>query len=225
MMGLTTTSASISRALINKPLTPRLYNKTPLKSRQGADMKKILIPLAQGFEEAEFIGIADVCKRAKEAAGKLEVLIASLTDELLVRGANGIGIQADLALKQIDLNSLDAIAMPGGFEGMQNLKNNPLIIETIRKLHSQGKLVAAICASPIVLHHAGVIEGEFTCYPGCESGIPATRLNQAVVKRGNVITSAGPATAILFGLEIVRCLCGQSVYENLYDGLLLPLTK
>lgn len=181
-------------------------------------MKKVLIPLAQGFEEAEFIGTADVLRRAG-----VDVIVASLGSDLLVKGANGFVIKADANLDNIDSKSLDAIALPGGYEGMQNLSNSDAVISIVQDLHKNGKIVAAICASPIVLNKAGVISGEFTCYPGCESGISGTRVNKAVVVNGNVVTSAGPATAILFGLELAKILCGESVYKSLYEGLQVPL--
>lgn len=182
--------------------------------------KNVLIPLAQGFEEAEFIGIADVLKRAG-----LHVIIAGLEGATLVRGANDISVQAEVALKDVKTESLDAICLPGGFEGMQNLSNNEKILQIIRDLYAKGKLVAAICASPIVLSKAGVIKGDFTCYPGCETGIAGNRLNKAVVVNGNVITSAGPATAILFGLQVVKELCGNETYNALYEGLQMPLAR
>ncbi|MCW1360601.1 DJ-1 family glyoxalase III [Campylobacter sp. CCS1377] len=187
--------------------------------------KKILIPLAQGFEEAEFIGIADVLKRAGEMDKNLEVIIAALNQELLVKGANGIVIKADCSLEAIEAKELDAIALAGGFEGMNNLKNNSQILNIIKKLHADEKIVAAICASPIVLNTAGVLEGNFTCYPGCEAGLKGTRLNKAVVVNKNIITAAGPATAILFGLELAKILCGEEIYKALYEGMLIPLTK
>lgn len=188
-------------------------------------MKKVLIPLAVGFEEAEFIGIADVLRRAGELSGDLELLIASLDSELLVRGANGIYIKADRSLESVEGEEFDAIALPGGFEGMTNLKNNGTILNIIKKLHSDKKIVAAICASPIVLNEAGVLSEEFACYPGCETGLKGQRLEKAVLVRDNVITAAGPAVAILFGLELVKVLCGEEIYKALYEGMLVPLSR
>ncbi len=195
------------------------------KKRRTIMSKKVLIPLAQGFEEAEFIGIADVLKRAKELNPDLEVVIASLNSELLVKGANSISIKADCSIEDVDIENLDAIALAGGFEGMMNLKNSNVILNIIKQLHSKNKIVAAICASPIVLNEAGVLEGEFACYPSCEVGLNGNRVNKAVVVNKNVITSAGPATAILFGLELAKKLCGDEIYQKLYEGMLLPLTK
>lgn len=54
--------------------------------------------------------------------GNLEVIIASLDNELLVKGANGISIKADCSLEAVDTKNLDAIALAGGFDGMNNLK-------------------------------------------------------------------------------------------------------
>ncbi len=183
-------------------------------------MKSILVPLAQGFEEAEFIGIVDVLRRAG-----VEVLVAGLQGACNVKGANSIEIKAEIGLDNIDSEKLDGIALAGGFEGMQNLANSPKILQIIQELHAKRKIVAAICASPIVLHKAGVLSDEFTCYPGCEEGINAKRLHEAVVVRENIITSAGPATAILFGLAIVKALKGEETYQALYEGLQMPLLK
>ncbi len=183
-------------------------------------MKSVLVPLAHGFEEAEFIGIVDVLRRAN-----IKVIIASLHDTNMIKGANNIEIKAEVYLSEVDSKNIDAIALPGGYEGMQNLANNENIIQIIKELYADGKIVAAICASPIVLNKAGVIRDEFTCYPGCEDGINAKRLNKAVVVKNNVITSAGPATAILFGLEIVKALVGQDTYNTIYEGIQVPLSK
>ncbi len=185
--------------------------------------KSILIPLSDGFEEAEFIGITDVLVRAG-----IQVFIAGIQGSKEYTGAHGIQIFAPLGLEQIDMASianLDGIAMPGGFENMQNLKSDKRILQIVQMLHSDSKLVSAICASPIVLNAAGVLQGSFTCYPSCEAGLNGTYKNQAVVVDKNIITSAGPATAILFGLEIVKYLLGEAIYQKLYGELLVPLTR
>ena len=183
-------------------------------------MKKVLVPLAQGFEEIEFVSIVDVLRRAN-----INAIVASLSEDLLVKGAHYIEMKADLILSKVSVKDLDAIALPGGLEGMQNLSKNQEIIKIIQELNKENKLVAAMCASPIVLNKAGVLSDEFSCYPGCEQGLSGKRIDSAVVERANIITSAGPATAILFALAIVKKLCGAEVYKSLYDALLLDLAK
>ena len=186
--------------------------------------KIVLLPLAEGFEETELISVADVVKRASDFYD-IKVILASLNDELLVSGAHGIKIQADCSLKEVDIDSLSAIALAGGMQGMNNLKNDERIINIIQKLYNLNKLVSAICASAIVLDKAGVINGEFSCYPGCEKGLNGTRIDEPVFVNKNIITAAGPATAMLFGLEIVRYLSNEEVYKKLYDALLIRFIK
>lgn len=184
--------------------------------------KKVLVPLASGFEEIEFVSIADILRRAG-----FKVLIASLDENLLVKGAHDIEIKADCALQSVDISEFDAVALAGGYNGMMNLKANAKILECIKSLHSSGKLVCAICASPIVLNAAGIFDEatQFACYPSCEAGLKGVFVKKAVCKSENIITSAGPATATLFALEIVDYLCGKEVKEKLENELLLPLVK
>nr|QGT50410.1 4-methyl-5(B-hydroxyethyl)-thiazole monophosphate biosynthesis protein [uncultured Helicobacter sp.] len=183
-------------------------------------MKNILVPIAQGFEEIELVSIIDTLRRAG-----LNVIVASLDSQKLVRGGHQIFIQADMVLSEVDISSLGAIVLAGGLEGMQNLAASSKIIEIIQTLDSQKSLVCAICASPIVLNKAGVLKGDFTCYPGCEENIKAHRLEAAVVKNENIITSAGPATGILFALEIIKELCGAQKAQALWEGMQIPLAQ
>lgn len=185
-------------------------------------MKKILAPLALGFEEIEFISICDILRRAK-----CELIIASLDENLLVSGAHEIKIKADCALKSVDISSLDAIVLAGGWGGMLNLKANAQILSIIKSLHTQKRLVAAICASPIVLNEAGIFDEstKFACYPGCEKGLKGERVGLALQENENIITSAGPATAMIFALKIVEFLCGENARKVLENELLLDLVK
>ena len=182
--------------------------------------KKVLVPLAEGVEEVEAVTIIDVLRR-----GGLEVITASLTDNLEVKGAHNIVIKADASLEKIMNYDFDAIALAGGYGGMNNLKADMRVIEKIRTMYEDKKLVAAICASPIVLGEAGVIKGKYTCYPSCESAVKGGEYveKDIVVCNDNVITSKGPATTVFFALELVKYLNGPN--EELANELLVPLIK
>ncbi|MBZ7985466.1 DJ-1/PfpI family protein [Campylobacter sp. Cr9] len=184
-------------------------------------MKNILIPMANGAEDIELISIIDVLSRAKQYGANLNIICASLEDDLNVELDTKMVLKAKVKLSEVDLNSIDAIALAGGFGGMTNLKNSEKIKSILQNLNSQKKLIAAICASPIVLDNAGVLSSEFTCYPGCEKGLKGTRLNEPVVVRDNIITSAGPITSIYFALTIVRELGFIEQYNGMLDGLLV----
>ena len=182
--------------------------------------KKVLVPLAEGVEEVEVITIIDVLRRAG-----IEVVIASLTDNLEVKGAHNIAIKADTSLEKIMSYDFDGIALAGGYGGMNNLKADKRILEKLKNMYEAKKLVAAICASPIVLGEAGVINGKYTCYPSCESAVKGGEYveKDIVVCDGNIITSKGPATTVFFSLELVKYLNGSN--EELANELLVPLIK
>lgn len=182
--------------------------------------KRILVPLAEGFEEIEAITIIDILRRAN-----LEVITASLTDNLDVKGGHNITVKADTILDKVINENFDAISLAGGMGGMNNLKNDKRIIEKIKKMYNDKKLVSAVCASPIVLGEAKVLNGKYTCYPSCEKSINMGEYQDqdlAVVDK-NIITSKGPATSIIFALEIVKYLTGSN--EELSKALLMHLLK
>jgi 4-methyl-5(b-hydroxyethyl)-thiazole monophosphate biosynthesis len=163
-------------------------------------MTRVTVPLAEGFEEIEAVTVIDVLRRAE-----VEVITASLHGAE-VRGSHGILLRADASLETLAADTLDGIVLPGGMPGAQHLKEDARVLDLIATLARQGKLVAAICAAPIVLEAAGVLEGRrATSYPGFD--LPsATYLSARVVEDGHIVTSRGPGTALEFALALVRRL-------------------
>ncbi len=181
-------------------------------------MSKVLIPLAIGFEEIEAVTIIDILRRAE-----VEVVVASLNSDTLVKGANNISIQTDTPIQQIDSNTLDMIILPGGWDGTNRLAKDKNVQSLLKEMDAKNKYIGAICAAPFALHKAGVLKENFTCYPSTEEQIRIDGYQgdkSMVVKDANVITSRGPATAICFALEIVKELQGIESYKALKSGLL-----
>jgi 4-methyl-5(b-hydroxyethyl)-thiazole monophosphate biosynthesis len=178
--------------------------------------KRVIVPLADGFEEIEAVTIIDVLRRAG-----IEVVTAAL-DKKNVKGANGIAILADNHIDDLNSDTFDMVVLPGGVAGAEALRDSTSVINIIRGFNEREKLVGAICAAPIALEKAGVIDGEFTCYPSFEEQVDSNGYTdqKKVVINDNVITSRGPATAICFALSIVQSLLGDKVYSDLKSGLL-----
>ncbi len=180
--------------------------------------KKVLVILAEGFEEIEAVTIIDVLRRAG-----LNVTIAGLKDKH-IRGGNNIYVQADTELAQYK-DIPDAVILPGGTTGAQNLGNSPAVAEIVKKAHSQKKVVGAICAAPaLALKASGVLEGKkATCYPGFESYFsPNVKfLQERVVIDENIITSRGPGSSLEFALELVAQLAGKEKARELKEGMLV----
>jgi 4-methyl-5(b-hydroxyethyl)-thiazole monophosphate biosynthesis len=180
-------------------------------------MSKVLVPLAKGVEELEAVALIDVMRR-----GGIEVTTVSLVEERLVEGANGITLQTDNVLANVNSDGFDMLVLPGGWDGTYALADSQEIIALVQSF-KESKIVGAMCAAPFVLKKAGVLGENYTCYPGAVEEInhPGYTDAQKVITDGNVMTSQGPGTAACFGLAIVERLMGKAPMQAVKDGMLL----
>jgi 4-methyl-5(b-hydroxyethyl)-thiazole monophosphate biosynthesis len=181
-------------------------------------MKKAVLFLATGFEETEAVGTIDVLRR-----GGIETTLISITGSREVTGAHGLGVLTDALFTETDFSSIDALVLPGGMPGSSNLNACECLKQLLVKHHDEGKLVAAICAAPLVLGGLGLLKGRSaTCYPGFEPQLTGATLSaEAAVTDGNIITGQGPGLVFPFALSIVAYLQGQAVAKEVAAGLLL----
>ena len=186
--------------------------------------KKVALFIENGSEELEFIAPLDIMRRAN-----LEVDVISANNEDFITSAHNVKIMADKKIEEINnILDYDAIVIPGGMPGSTLLRDNKKIIEFYQTMYNSGKLVAAICAAPIVLSAAGITDDkEVTSYPGFDKEINCKSYNseKAVVVDKNVITAQGPAVAILFGYEIVNYLLQDNTADDIKKTMLVPVLK
>ncbi|WP_434796724.1 DJ-1 family glyoxalase III [Terrisporobacter vanillatitrophus] len=180
-------------------------------------MKKVLVLLADGFEEIEALSVVDVLRR-----GNIDCKMCSIKDEY-VKGTHNIVVQSDCNIKDIDSNDYDAVVLPGGLPGAENLKAN-CVKELITNMNKNKKIVAAICAAPETLEYFNVLEGKkCTSYPGFIQDKEKVNYveDEAVVIDDNIITSRGPATALTFALTILEELGCINEMEDIKEGMLV----
>ena len=179
-------------------------------------MPKILITISNGFEEIEAISIIDICRRAN-----IKVTIAGV-EGLEISGAHGIKIISDEKIENISSDDFDMIVLPGGLPNAFTLAENKKVQSLLKEFKDKNKKIGAICAAPYALHKADVLNENYTCYPSFEKKIKEKgyHVDDNVVIDSNVITSRGPATAMIFALEIVNLLCDKEIYDGVKDGLL-----
>ena len=186
--------------------------------------KKVALFVDNGGEELELIAPLDIMRRAN-----LEVDLSSANNAEYVTGAHNIKIIVDKKINDIeDILEYDAIVIPGGMPGSTLLRDNNKIIEFFKTMYNEDKLVAAICAAPIVLSAAEILKDrEATSYPGFDKELTCKSYNskKAVVVDKNVITAQGPAVAILFGYEIVNYLLKDETANTVKEQMLLPVLK
>ncbi len=183
-------------------------------------MSRVLVPLADGFEEIEAVTVIDLLRRAG-----IEVTTAGLSPGP-VTGSHGIPISPDMTLDAAVELSFDMVALPGGMPGAAHLAADARILDLLRKHADRGGFTAAICAAPSVLAKAGLLAGRrATSYPGFLTGAsaPGIVLDAApVVVDGTVVTSRGPGTAMDFALALIEQLEGAAARRAVEDPLQRP---
>jgi 4-methyl-5(b-hydroxyethyl)-thiazole monophosphate biosynthesis len=177
--------------------------------------KRVLCLLFPGFEEVEAIAPVDLLRRAG-----VEVVIGSLTGEKLVTGRCDITVQADATLADVAEQDFDLLLIPGG-PGIKAVRADGRAAKLAQSYAAAGKPVAAICAAPTVLNDAGLLAGKrFTSHAGVLPELPSSLVQERVVEDGNLVTSRGAATAVDFGLALVRRLCGEETAAEVAKGIM-----
>ncbi len=183
-------------------------------------MKKVYLFLAYGFEEVEALTTVDLLRRAGA-----EVITVSVSSSNAVTGSHKIPVITDIKIDESSFDDADAIVLPGGLPGVDNLKACAKLSEIIKKNYEAGKYICAICAAPMVLGGLGLLKGrKATSYPGCEAALDGAILSEdRVCVDGNVITSRGVGTAIDFASEIIKVLEGSEKAAEVRKNILADL--
>jgi 4-methyl-5(b-hydroxyethyl)-thiazole monophosphate biosynthesis len=182
--------------------------------------KRVLVPLANGFEETEAVTVVDILRR-----GSIEVVTAGLAPGP-VTGRSDITVTPDKTLNEALAGApFDAIVLPGGLPNAEILRDDPRVTAALSKILDQGGLAGAICAAPIALDRAGVLGGRtYTSHPSFQDKLPADGYTQdRVAKSGRVVTSRGPGTAMEFAFELLRELGGDDAVHEVNQGVLAKL--
>lgn len=181
--------------------------------------RKVALIMADGCEEGEALTIADILRRAE-----IQCDLVGLESEV-VTGAHDIIVRADSTMNK-SLKDYDMVVLPGGYGGAEKMRDSKELISILQEMNNAGKWIAAICAAPIVLERAGILNGiTFTCYPTTANAIcDGEWKDEIVVRTGNIITSEGPATGYAFAYKLVEILGGNAnaikermVYYNAFD--------
>ena len=182
-------------------------------------MTKVLVLMADGTEEMEAVIVIDTLRRAK-----WEVTVAGLK-EGPVTAARGVKLLPDAVLDKVldkvGAGAFDILVVPGGARGVEHMTKDARVLETIRVFHKAGKMIAAVCAGPLVLQAAGILDGRtVTSHPDVEARITkATRIDQDVVIDGHIVTSQGAGTSLKFALAIVSKVAGKKLADAVAKGM------
>jgi len=179
---------------------------------------KVAVIFADGFEEIEAVTPVDVLKRAG-----LEVDMVGISS-MEVNGSHDIAIKMDCQLDDVFVDDYDMVFLPGGLPGSHFLRDDENVIQFVQDMNALGKWVAAICAAPVVLEKAGILEGKkATSHPSKEEEITSCDeyTESRVEVDGNIITSRGAGCAMEFSFALCEALGLKDKVKGLKKAMLV----
>ncbi len=142
-----------------------------------------------------------------------ETVLAS-TKLGICTGSRGGSFYSSIVIGQINPDDFDGVIFVGG-GGSKLLFSDEVAIHIAQRMHSQGKLVAAICLAPVILANAGVLAGKKATVAGTEANTiesrGATYTGPGVTVDGSIVTANAPKSSRLFGQKINEVLRYQSL--------------
>lgn len=174
--------------------------------------KRIAIVIAfRDFRDEEYFTPREIL----EKAGAVIKTVSTRKGRAL--GVDGGEVEIDFSVVDLDPSDFDATVFIGGPGCLQQLDNENSY-KLIRATIAQGKVLGAICISPVILAKAGVLkEKKATVWTSpLDKGALKTLKeyggeyqDEAVVVDGQIITATGPAAAKDFGETISKVLTEQ----------------
>jgi protease I len=171
-------------------------------------MATIAMPLAPGFEDSEF---AIPAQRLRDA-GHDVVVFGSSRGEVVTGKRGQARVTVETTADALDLDAIDAVVIPGGLSPGR-LRDDPRVVDFVRRFFDTGKPLAAICHGPQLLVQAGVVDGRtLTSWPALQAEIEkagATWIDQDLVEDTNLVTSRKPEDLEIFCKAILDRLAGD----------------
>jgi len=171
--------------------------------------KKIAMVIAfRDFRDAEYFIPADILSFYGG-----EIINVS-TQKGTAIGADGGDVEVQLSSQEFRAEDFDALVFVGGPGMAKNLENQEFH-RMAQAASAAGKVMGAICISPVLLAKAGVLSGrKATVWSGPMDKSPikmlkeagAVYLKESVVVDNNTITANGPVAAKEFGEALAKKL-------------------
>ncbi len=193
--------------------------------------KKVLLLLAEGFEPLEAAGFTDVPGWANiDGDEPIELVSAGFRPRL--RATFGFSVIPDALVSDLDLDSFDALAVPGGFAGAgfyEDALSEPFL-DGIRHFEARGKMVASVCVASLALGAAGILNGRRATTYHQVGGQRKAQLvshgaqfvDEAIVIDGKLVSSTGPGTGVEVAFALLRDLTSQKVADQIRTLMRVP---
>ena len=178
-------------------------------------MSKVVVFLADGFEECEALIVVDILRRAG-----IETEMASVMGRREVLSSRKIEVKADVLLEDVAFGQVDMVFLPGGRLGVENLERSEKVKSSC-ELFAREKKLAAICAAPSILAHLGLLSGKkATCHPDFEGEMgDAVLTHEHVAVDGNIYTGQGLGATFELAFVLAEVLTGSEKVERIRKAI------
>ena len=167
--------------------------------------KRVLLFLAQGFEEYEASVFTDVIGWSRVFGREpVDLITTGLRHE--IKCTWNFIVRPEIGFDKIDVSDFDALAIPGGFEkaGFYEDAYDERFLNLIQEFDKQGKIIASICVAALPIGKSGVLKERNATTYDLLDGVRRKQLadfgaivqDQSIVIDKNIITSTGPSTAL-----------------------------
>jgi 4-methyl-5(b-hydroxyethyl)-thiazole monophosphate biosynthesis len=186
---------------------------------------KILLFLAQGFEDLEAISIIDVFgwTQYREDIKKASVITTGFHP--VVKSRFGLEIEPDLHFSEVSPDDYRALVLPGGFYsyGFDEAFDQK-VHRLARKIHGNGGYIATMCVGILPIADAGLLNGkEATTYPYSrnhdnighlkKNGVKVVK--DPIVMEDRIISCSGPGSALDVAFMLMECLMGSETAQEI----------
>jgi protease I len=124
-------------------------------------------------------------------------------------GKRGLRAKSEKTIYEVNINDFDALIIPGGYSP-DRMRRVPEMVEFVRKMNEQNKVIAGICHGPWMLASAEILKGKkMTSFFSIKDDMVhagANWIDEEVVKDGNIITSRKPDDLPAFCKAIINSL-------------------
>lgn len=179
-----------------------------------------ILPLAEGVEEMEAVILIDVLRRA---GARVQVLGLGPEEQVHASREVVLGSEGQLTGEE----DADLLLLPGGGEGARRLAEDQRVQSMLQRFAAADKWIGAICAAPIALAAAGLLEGRtVTSHPSVQKEIEAAGARyteNSVEIDGKLITGRGPGVAFDFALDLVGLLFGATKAAEVRRPMMFPI--
>jgi 4-methyl-5(b-hydroxyethyl)-thiazole monophosphate biosynthesis len=177
--------------------------------------KKVLLLLAQGFEEYEAGVFTDVIGWSRVFGTEpVDLITCGLRPEL--KCTWNLTVKPEMGFDKINVNDFDALAIPGGFEnaGFYEDAYDERFLNLIQEFDKQGKIIASVCVAAMPIGKSGVLKGRNATTYDLLDGLRRKQLaefgaviqDESMVIDKNIITSTGPSSGLDVAFMLLEML-------------------